>query len=129
MGDHFKPEFQTQESVMFSLERKKWIQGPDLPKSFDFFFASAVALNRTVVLFVGIKFQSYGFYANYKSNLAFTYDFTTQIWKMQHILPFGNDEDFFVIHQITSSAILHQKNGSRYLINFQFNQPTLILNI
>ena len=91
-----------------------WLSGPKLPDGLKFTGACGLSLNRTVVLFVGIKFQSYGFYANYKSNLAFTYDFTTQIWKMQHILPFGNDEDFFVIHQITSSAILHEKNGSRY---------------
>ena len=52
----YDDNYQAETSILYSKDKKKWIYGPNLPKELNFKYASGVALNRTVVLFVGVGF-------------------------------------------------------------------------
>ena len=112
--NHFKPEFQTQASVMFSFEKKKWIKGPTFPKLLSFFNANGLALNRNLVLFVGVGFLP-DVSESFKSNLVITYNFITNEWIMRDALHSAEFEYHPVNYQITSSVIIHEKNESKYV--------------
>ena len=120
--NHFRPEFQTQASVMFSFEKKKWIRGPDFPQLLNFFNANGLPLNRTLVLFVGVGFLP-DVSESFKSNLVITYDLITKKWIMRDALLSVEYEYYPVNHQITSSTIYHEKNESRYVYssNIRYN--------
>ena len=104
----YDDNYQTESSILYSKDKKKWIYGPNLPKEINFKYASGVALNRSVVLFVGV-----GFLGSSICNLTLTYDFTSMKWTMRDDLPLGDNKPNFITSHIASSAIFHTKNESR----------------
>ena len=113
--NHFKPEFQTQASAMFSFEKKQWIEGPTFPKLLSFFNANGLPLNRNLVVFIGVGFLP-DVSESFKSNLVITYNFITKKWIMRDALYTAEYDYYSVNYQITSSVILHDKSESRYVL-------------
>ena len=74
----------SQTSIMFSKDRKKWLDGPKLPQGLKFTGACGMSLNRTVVLFVGVSLLPFDITNN---DVTLTYDFQSRKWKYQESIP------------------------------------------
>ena len=72
---------------MLSLDRKIWIEGPDLPMFTSFNHANGIALNKTVVLFVGVG--SLPFQVDVFNKKTIIYDFNLiDVYKQQMLIFF-----------------------------------------
>ena len=97
---------------MLSLDRKIWIDGPDLPMFASFNHANGIPLNKTVVLFVGVG--SLPFQIDVFNKKTIIYDFDLNRWTWQNSLPFGLASELTMSNSLqTSSAIFRDKGHNR----------------
>ena len=85
-------------SQIWSLNKKKWNNGPVLPSKYDFINSCALALNSSTVLFVGVNsikgsenhqldISTIVLESN-QNNIAITFNFATNMWTEQENLTF-----------------------------------------
>ena len=93
---------------MLSLDRKIWMEGPDLPMFASFNHANGIALNKTAVLFVGVG--SLPFQVDVFNEKTIIYNFDLNQWTWQKSLPFEFAPELIISNSLqTSSVIFHEK--------------------
>ena len=93
---------------MLSLDRKIWMEGPDLPMFASFNHANAIALNKTAVLFVGVGYLP--FQVDVFNEKTIIYNFDLNQWTWQESLPFEFASELIISNSLqTSSVIFHEK--------------------
>ena len=99
---------QKQASLMLSLDRNVWMDGPELPNNANFNHANGIVLNRTAVLFIGVGYLP--FQVDAFSERTVIYNFDLNQWTWQESLPFESASNHVIIHSLqTSSVIFHEK--------------------
>ena len=72
-------------SQLWSLVKKKWIPGPEIPEKYILWNTCSLALNSSTVLFVGARkmngteFGNDALFYN-PNNVTLSYDFKTNLW-------------------------------------------------
>ena len=114
-------------SMLWSLSKNKWLNGPDYMKGniFSFGHTCAIAINKTAVLFIGLQDDYKYYFANNKAkvpnDIAIIYNFEFYSWALQDFLPFNRSVP--IKHTIseyvkadTSCTVLHEKVRSRLVV-------------
>ena len=106
---------QVRETRLWSFRSQKFSNGPLLPLNFYFKYGCALALNRTLVLFIGCKVHNYftDGYDYFSNGLTYTYNFVTKNWKHRKRMPLENYTCLQRRHYI-SCGVQHRKN-KRYI--------------
>ena len=103
---------QIQESIMLSLDRNVWMDGPELPNNANFNHANGIVLNRTAVLFIGVGYLPFQVDAFSERTVIFNFDLNQ--WTWQKSLTFESASNHVIIHSLqTSSVIFHEKDQNR----------------
>ena len=114
-------------SMLWSLSKKKWLNGPNYlwGTNLRFGHTCAVAINKTAVLFIGLRDDYKYYFANNKAKVpndnVIIYNFEFYSWALQDFLPFNGS--VAIKHTIseyvyadTSCAVLHEKVRSRLVV-------------
>ena len=114
-------------SMLWSLSKKKWLNGPDYMKEhiFRFGHTCAVAINKTAVLFIGLQDDDKYYYTNDKdkvpNDIVIIYNFEFNSWSLQDFLPFNGSvprkhtiSAYF--NNDTSCSVIHEKVRSRLVV-------------
>ena len=99
-----------QTSVMFSKDRKQWIEGPSLPEGLKFTDACGISLHRSKILFVGVSSMPFELNPN---DVTITYDFEEKKWQFQGMLPSLDDKSPLYD---TSCVMNFEKNLEKRLV-------------
>ena len=114
-------------SMLWSLSKKKWLNGPDYMKETNIRFGHtcAIAINKTAVLFIGLQQDANYYFANNKdkvpNDIVITYNFEFYSWALQDFLPFNGSVPIKhtiseYVYADTSCAVLHEKVRSRLVV-------------
>ena len=98
-------------SLLWSLDKKRWIYGPTIPSKYAFVNSCAAALNSTSVLFVGISDIetseiTQSVVEDTPNDIVALFDFETMKWIEQDYVTFPTISDFDSIPRLAILAAL-----------------------
>ena len=113
-------------SNLWSIKKRKWIDGPEYPHDTNYTFkhTCALALNASSVLFIGLLRMDLPVYLNemydqYPNSYTVIYNFDKDEWNAQESLFTTWDEDMYFSYS-TACTIEQQKKEKRSVIVAQF---------
>ena len=121
---HFGQE--NKNSKLWSIKKRKWINGPEYPHSTKYTFrhTCALTLNASSILFIGLLRMDLPVYLNemydqYPNSYTVIYNFDKDEWNAQESLFTTWDEDMYFSYS-TACTIEQQKKEKRSVIVAQF---------